>query len=57
MNDWDIGYDAEEPPKYEPRVRFECARCMESIFEGDTYYDLGGDPICEVCIDEARRTA
>lgn len=55
---YDIGHEPPiDPPEYELRIKCECAYCGEPIFEGDTYYELGGNPICEVCIDEARRTA
>ena len=32
-----------------------CAWCGEVL--GDTYYDIGGDLVCENCIDGCRRYA
>lgn len=54
----DIGHEPPlDPPECEERVMFECAYCGDSIFEGDDYYELGCEPVCEQCIEEAKRTA
>lgn len=44
---------------YEPEpVRFDtCSECGETIYEGDTYYLLCGNPICEDCIEKGKRRA
>lgn len=44
-------------PYATPRIAHHCAICDAEIYEGDEYYDIGGDAICEDCIENARREA
>lgn len=39
------------------RVCEVCHECECDIYEGDTYYLVGGFPYCEECISDARREA
>lgn len=38
-------------------VVFTCAWCGEPIYNGNDYYDLDGDAVCEDCMLSARKTA
>lgn len=29
-----------------------CSQCGRSIFQGEEYYDFGGEVVCEECLDE-----
>lgn len=44
-------------PYAEPTIVHHCTMCGAEIYEGDEYYDIGGDAICEDCIENARREA
>ena len=44
-------------PNAMPVIVHECTLCGGEIYLGDTYYDIEGKPICEECINEARREA
>lgn len=41
----------------ETRPVFLCSECGETIYEGDEYYDIFGEQICEDCIIALVRTA
>lgn len=45
------------PNADEPRHVFICSICGESICEGEHYYDIYGEQICEYCIDKFRKEA
>ena len=45
------------PNAPEPRVVHKCINCGESIREGDTFYDVDGEPWCEVCMKDCRKIA
>lgn len=45
------------PNADEPEAVERCANCGEPIYEGDDYYEIGGECYCEVCVDDARKTA
>lgn len=40
------------PNSPEPIPVYRCKICGEGIFEGDRYLDIGGEKICEMCMDE-----
>lgn len=40
-----------------PKVLFKCIHCRCEICDGETYYDIDGEPWCEECIEDARKTA
>lgn len=44
-------------PYAAPTIVHECTLCGAEIYEGDTYYELDDKPICESCIEDARREA
>ena len=41
----------------ESKVRYTCSLCGEPIYVGDDYYEIHGDAICEVCIDDSKKFA
>ena len=48
-------YSIEQPPTegYLPCLghrRWQCSSCGASIFDGEFYYLLSGDPYCEDCV-------
>ena len=45
------------PNAPEPPVYGECYECGEKIYDGDEYYDLGGNKFCEACVRGSYRTA
>ena len=45
------------PNEPEPETVARCSNCRGEIREGDTYYDIDGEPWCEDCILDARKTA
>ena len=45
------------PNAPESPIVYECSCCGESIYEGDTYYDINDDVWCEECILDARKEA
>lgn len=53
-----MSYDGENlmvmDPYWNPPYKTICTCCMceASIYEGDTYYEVGGDAVCESCIDD-----
>lgn len=44
--------NAPEPAKFD-----KCMGCGRDILDGEDYYDIDGEPWCEDCIFEARKTA
>lgn len=44
-----------DPP--EVKAVLNCDLCGDEIFEGDYYYDLNGEVICENCVESARKVA
>lgn len=40
--------DRRDPPEPEPVTR--CFRCHAGIYEGEHYYIIGGDTLCEDCV-------
>lgn len=47
----------EEWPDEELQIVYYCSDCGEPIYEGDDYYEIAGDIICEKCIDNYKHTA
>ena len=45
------------PNAPEPEPVYICDECEDGIYDGDTYYELGGKIYCQGCIDYARQTA
>lgn len=46
-----------EPPEDNRKVCCTCTFCKEDILEGDEYYELLGEIICESCMQEAHHYA
>ena len=40
-----------------PKVIHKCSNCRGDICHGETYFDIDGEPWCEECINDARKTA
>lgn len=40
-----------------PKVIHTCIHCHVDICHGETYYDIDGEPWCEECINDAKKTA
>ena len=40
-----------EPPDNENAAVFQCENCGISIFEGDKYFEIDCEVLCEDCID------
>jgi len=40
-----------------PRTCCLCDECGEDIYEGETYYRIGGLNLCEACVEDARTEA
>lgn len=49
--------DSRCPNAPEPRSVFICSTCGEMIYEGDNYYDVLGEQICDECMWSAKREA
>lgn len=32
-----------------------CSRCRDTLYPGDDYYDVGGETLCEECMDSVVR--
>ncbi len=45
------------PNAPESPIIHKCIHCGVKIREGDTYYNVDGEPWCEECIDNSRTTA
>ena len=45
------------PNAPEPPAVFICSGCSKEIYEGDDYWDIFGEQICEDCMDKAKREA
>lgn len=45
------------PEAPEPIHIFICSECGESIYEGESYYDVMGEQFCEECMRGFLRTA
>lgn len=46
--------------KYKPTeidVVLTCSNCGDDIFDGDNYYDLGNEDLCEDCVLGCKVTA
>lgn len=41
----------------EPRSMYECDLCGCEIFEGDEYYEIGDEILCEKCVDDCKKIA
>lgn len=44
-------------PRDEVEPIYECDGCDDGIFDGDTYYKIGGKIYCEHCVESAKKTA
>ncbi|MDO4306020.1 MAG: hypothetical protein Q4C77_04235 [Eubacteriales bacterium] len=42
--------DSRCPNAPEPRVLYACINCGSEIVEGESYYDVDGEPWCEECM-------
>ena len=49
--------DSRCPNAPDPPVAYECIHCDAEIYEGDSYYDIDGEPWCENCIKDAHTDA
>ncbi len=49
-----IGKDKDEPKN--PSINFECDWCGEIVYEGESYYDIGGEKVCVECISDCKRS-
>lgn len=47
--------DRMEPP--EPNPVLYCDKCGDGIYEGDAYYKIDGNNVCDNCLENYRRTA
>lgn len=58
---WDIcrqtPCDPRCPNAPEPPVFARCSECGAKILDGDDYYEILNEYICEDCVDNARKTA
>lgn len=45
------------PNAPEPPVFGRCACCGFKIYDGDDYYDIGGDIYCEECVEDSKKIA
>ena len=45
------------PNAPEPPVAHRCVFCGCEIYEGEGYYDLDGEPWCEVCVKQCHTYA
>lgn len=45
------------PNAPEPPVFARCSECGDKIYDGDVYYEIINEYICEDCVDNARKTA
>lgn len=45
------------PNAPEPPVFATCSECGRDILEGEEYYEIINEPICEDCVWEARKIA
>lgn len=41
----------------EPESVFVCSGCGQTIYDGDDYWEIFGEQLCEECIQNARCTA
>ena len=41
----------------QPRPFTYCDECGEEIYEGDDYYNIGGNIFCENCVNAGKRVA
>lgn len=52
----DIGHEPSlNPPESIPV--FYCDWCGGEIYDGDAYYEIGKECVCESCIDQQKRFA
>ena len=49
--------DSRCPNAPEPEVFGRCINCGRNIYDGDDFYDIGGDYFCEECINDCHTTA
>lgn len=54
---WHTPCDSRCPNADEPPVIHNCIHCGIKISEGDTYYDIDGEPWCEDCVRGSRTCA
>ena len=45
------------PNAPDPQPVFICSGCGKDILDGDDYWEILGEQLCESCIDDARRIA
>lgn len=45
------------PNEPEAPIVTSCSNCHRNIREGDEYFDIDGEPWCETCIEDSRKTA
>lgn len=43
-------YDRQEPPEPDPILH--CGKCGNGIYEGEFYFRIDGDDICETCLND-----
>ncbi len=43
------------PEEYEPKMY--CDWCEEALYEGDPYYEIKGEIICDICMDSIKQYA
>jgi len=39
-------------PPDEPETKCKCSKCEEELYEGDDYYELDDEILCEDCAEE-----
>jgi hypothetical protein len=44
-------------PNAEEKAVKVCIGCGADIIDGETYYDIDGEPFCEDCINASKRVA
>ncbi len=54
-SDRNIGYDPATPPEAEAKYICEC--CGAGIYEGDSFYWIAGERVCESCVEQLREIA
>jgi hypothetical protein len=58
--DWEerqINKAAEGKNSDERKIYAQCDWCWTRIYEGDAYYKIGDEVVCERCVEDARTVA
>lgn len=50
LGDAEYSRDMMNPPEYEPNL--PCDHCGKGIYEGEEYYSINGENLCEDCVSE-----